>query len=263
MALVVDGGGLVNKGGALGTGAACCCPVDCGLNCPCNYLKTLPDTLSAELIFTLPDTIYGASVENFFAAVVRCTRLTAEQAASVNGTYVLSRETSCGYRVDTGSVRIGVEIGGTTGCQQGQASVQLVELFIRVPASFPASPGGDSYTGGVNTFCNGLNQGFLSNAAGRAYTDNTLLSSTSQPQRFFCNTVDPFFNSSFAFGTVAGSAILPPGGRDEPPCSQIPIRQIDHSWLIDIIYTNTAGAAPAAGTVSRAVSLTVEENPLP
>jgi hypothetical protein len=25
MALVVDGGGLVNKGGALGTGAACCC----------------------------------------------------------------------------------------------------------------------------------------------------------------------------------------------------------------------------------------------
>ena len=33
MALVVDGGGLVNKGGALGTGAACCCAAPC---CTCN-----------------------------------------------------------------------------------------------------------------------------------------------------------------------------------------------------------------------------------
>lgn len=39
MALVVDGGGLVNKGGALGTGAACCCGggggvCDCQNPCP-------------------------------------------------------------------------------------------------------------------------------------------------------------------------------------------------------------------------------------
>jgi hypothetical protein len=36
MALVVDGGGLVNKGGALGTGAACCCtppPPPCDCDC--------------------------------------------------------------------------------------------------------------------------------------------------------------------------------------------------------------------------------------
>jgi hypothetical protein len=38
MALVVDGGGLVNKGGALGTGAACCCNKcsgPCGCENPC------------------------------------------------------------------------------------------------------------------------------------------------------------------------------------------------------------------------------------
>jgi hypothetical protein len=46
MALVVDGGGLVNKGGALGTGQACCCnkcsgPCDeenpCTPGCVCDY----------------------------------------------------------------------------------------------------------------------------------------------------------------------------------------------------------------------------------
>ena len=46
MALVVDGGGLVNKGGALGTGAACCCNKcsgpceangDCAPGCVCVY----------------------------------------------------------------------------------------------------------------------------------------------------------------------------------------------------------------------------------
>ena len=51
MALVVDGGGLVNKGGALGTGAACCCnkcsgPCDgenpCPEGCVCFQGRCLP-----------------------------------------------------------------------------------------------------------------------------------------------------------------------------------------------------------------------------
>jgi len=38
MALVVDGGGLVNKGGSLGTGAACCCAGAC---CVCGLMPTV------------------------------------------------------------------------------------------------------------------------------------------------------------------------------------------------------------------------------
>ena len=40
MALVVDGGGLVNKGGALGTGAACCCNKCSG---PCDEENPCPE----------------------------------------------------------------------------------------------------------------------------------------------------------------------------------------------------------------------------
>jgi hypothetical protein len=40
MALVVDGGGLVNKGGALGTGAACCCNKCSG---PCDGENPCPE----------------------------------------------------------------------------------------------------------------------------------------------------------------------------------------------------------------------------
>lgn len=41
MALVVDGGGLVNKGGALGTGAACCCN-KCSGPCPTGVSECAP-----------------------------------------------------------------------------------------------------------------------------------------------------------------------------------------------------------------------------
>lgn len=41
MALVVDGGGLVNKGGALGTGAACCCN-KCSGPCPNGVSECAP-----------------------------------------------------------------------------------------------------------------------------------------------------------------------------------------------------------------------------
>ena len=44
MALVVDGGGLVKKGGALGTGAACCCRV------PCNCSSVLPAGCEVDYI---------------------------------------------------------------------------------------------------------------------------------------------------------------------------------------------------------------------
>jgi hypothetical protein len=37
MALVVDGGKLVNKGSALGTGAACCCGAACCFDCLFGY----------------------------------------------------------------------------------------------------------------------------------------------------------------------------------------------------------------------------------
>ncbi len=52
MALVVDGGGLVNKSGSLGTGAACCCnkcsgPCDeenpCGEGCTCIQGQCFPN----------------------------------------------------------------------------------------------------------------------------------------------------------------------------------------------------------------------------
>ena len=50
MALVVDGGGLVNKGGALGTGAACCCNTSkCSGGC-------------AESLFTAPCTVDDSGV---------------------------------------------------------------------------------------------------------------------------------------------------------------------------------------------------------
>ena len=57
MALVVDGGGLVNKGGALGTGQACCCgggcsgpcdgAGDCAPGCVCVYGQCKPSCTCA------------------------------------------------------------------------------------------------------------------------------------------------------------------------------------------------------------------------
>jgi len=54
MALVVDGGGLVNKGGALGTGAACCCnppppPCNCNPLAPTPVSATFSGTLTIEV----------------------------------------------------------------------------------------------------------------------------------------------------------------------------------------------------------------------
>ena len=64
MALVVDGGGLVNKGGALGTGAACCCGGGGGCDCSsAGFAPAIPSDAERGLVWREFSACIGSGAE--------------------------------------------------------------------------------------------------------------------------------------------------------------------------------------------------------
>ena len=257
MPLGTKGGSLIVKDGKLAENCGCCgwyCYPDTNA-CPCFYAKTMPSALNARFDFTLSDTIYGAALGNFLAATIQCTRLTPAQASTISGSYSLSRLSafgrSCDYRYQSDTLTIEVRVGAL--CDGGDYTVALRALSFVVPAMAPVWPGPDAYSGPINSQCAGV-PGFLTNAASRSYGENITLFSGGVPFTNSCANGGPFpfHNRSMQLGAA-------PSGRDNPPCSTGVIEEIDHQWAIDILYTDTAGASPQLGTVSRAITLSVTE----
>jgi len=255
MPIGVKGGSLIVKDGRLADGCGCCgwyCYRE--TDCPCNYSKALPPTLNASLAFTLSENVYGGFLYNFVGAQVGPTRVTPTEAAAINGTYVLSRQAStCLYRFTNGNVTIAVTVGASHVCSSGGFSVSLDELAFTVQGKTPSFSGSEIYSGAVNTACNGIPL-FLTGAASKTYTDPVSIICPGSPTTLSCpsGNYDNFYNRAFGLG-------LYPSGRDNPQCSSPLIDVVNHSWAIDALYTNTSGAAPSLGTVSRAITLTVSE----
>lgn len=244
MPLATKSNAIIIKDGKVAESCGCCgfyCYLDSG-GCPCNYAKAMPQTLSANLSLNLAGPIYGAATGNFFSATMQCTRLMPSQAATVNGVYTLAKIGFCTYRASQNGVTIQVSVGATC---VGGFSLNLDVLTFSLPASITAYCGPDSYCGQVNTQCTGV--GFLTNGASRNYPESVTLTMTS-PFTLCFSPPFPFFNRGFDLGS-----------RDNPQCSSPLIEQINHSWAIDFVYTDTSGSAPVLGTASRVIHLTVTE----
>jgi hypothetical protein len=259
MTIATQSGGLIVKDGKLAENCGCCGGWHCYPDtnpCPCFYAKAMPNALNAQLDFTLSNTIYGAAMGNFAAATIQCTRLTPAQASTISGAYSLSRrvifgQPSCDYSYSSENLTIQVRVGQS--CNFGEYTVSLTGLAFTVPAMAPVWPGPDAYSGPINSQCAGV-PGFLTNAASRSYGENITLFCPQGGFTNFCSGGGPFrfYSISMALGAS-------PSGRDNPPCSPGVIEEIDHQWAIDILYTDTAGASPQLGTVSRAITLSVTE----
>jgi len=236
---------LIVKDGKVTENCNCCGGWWCYLDpnaCPCNYAKAMPQSLIANLSLNLAGPVYGAASQNFFNATMRCTRLSPSQAATINGNYALAKIGLCTYRASQNGVTIQVSVGASC---LGGFSLNLDVLTFSLPASITASCGPDSYCGPINTQCAGV--GFLTNGASRNYQDSATLVMTSP---FTLCFAPPFPLYNFGFNL---------GSRDNPQCSSPLIEQINHSWAIDFVYTDTSGSSPVLGTASRVVSLTVTE----
>ena len=252
MPLATQNGSLIVKNGSVAENCNCCGGWYCYAECPCSYADLMPNTLSATLKFTLPGPIYGAATGNFIAATQQCTRLTPEQASSINGTYTLSKIGTCTYRVSSGGIVIQVTVGSRVNCSLGYTTLSLDQLSFSVPALSTGFSASDSYNGPVNSQCAGI-PNYLINAASRSYSDAVTLLCPLSPSINYCPNGGPFpyYSRMLGLGSVSG-------GRDNPQCSSPLITTIDHSWAIDILYTDTSGAAPTLGTASRVVTLNVK-----
>jgi hypothetical protein len=109
----------------------------------------------------------------------------------------------------------------------------------------------------INNLCPG-HPTYVNNAASRTYTRQSL--------SVFCpQTTNQAWNNTCgwqpAFPLYSNGMRLDgsPGGRDTPACLSKNLEAINHSWAFDVVYTDTSGAVPVEGRLSRAVTLTVSE----
>jgi hypothetical protein len=187
----------------------------------------------------------------------------------VNGTYTMTRpqpgSSPCFYRYNAGGIDIRLTVGQSSGafnfeslnagCSANQTNVHLSYLGFSVPAMYPE----EFWSSFINNICPG-HPSFVNNAASRTYTRQQtavgcpdIVQAPSgwvtgcgwQPQF-------PLYNLSFR---LDGS----PGGRDTPACLPRNLSEINHSWAFDVVYTDTSGAFPVEGRISRAVTLAVTE----
>jgi hypothetical protein len=268
MTLATKSGSLIVKDGKLAENCGCCGGWYCYTeSCPCNYSKLMPQSLRATLSFTLASNMYGIALGNFVGAFLSTWRTTPQQAAQINGTYTLTRPNPsgdpCRYVFQGNNVDIRVIVGASSGsfnyesldagCSASQTNVHLSWLGFSVPAMYPE----EYWASVVNNLCPG-HPAYVNNAATRTYT--RLQTSvfcpalTNQAWNEICNwqPAFPLYNIGMRLDGAAG-------GRDTPACVSKNLGAINHSWAFDVVYTDTSGAAPAEGRLSRAVTLTVSE----
>lgn len=275
MNIATRNGAIITKDGKLGTDCACCggwyCySAGCG-TCPCNYAKTLPGTLSATLSFEINAPLYGAVIGNFTGAFVSTTQLLPSQAASVNGTYTLTKSSSafaeCVYEYRAAGVagietfiRIHVGYGGRLGysyqplatgtsyypCQQDQASLSLVFFSFGVPVSFRQ----DGYVNAINALCGGAS--YLSNAASYQHNGSSSMWFPADANDGWSCLGSPIYSLGLGYDWS-------PSASELPPCTQCPIDAIDHTWKVGVKYTDTSGSSPVVRAIPKAVTLRVFE----
>lgn len=267
MTIATKNGAIIVKDGKLAENCGCCGWYCDGAGCPCNYSKSLPQTLSATLSFSLSSNMYGIVLGNFGNAFLSTFRTTPQEASQINGTYTLNKSNSpsqpCLYEFQGNSVVVRVIVGASSGsfnyesldagCSASQTNVHLSWLGFSVPAMYPTEYW-ESYNSNI---CPG-HPTYVNNAASRTYTrQQTTVScpaTTNQAWNTICNwqPAFPLYSSGMRLDGAAG-------GRDTPACLSKNLEVINHSWAFDVVYTDTSGSAPAEGRLSRAVTLTVTE----
>ena len=266
MPLATKNNALILKDGKLAENCGCCGGWYCdsaSAGCPCNYSKSLPQTLRATLSFSLSSNMYGIALGNFFGAFLSTWRTTPQEAAQINGTYTLNKIQPCVYQFQGGSVFIEVIVGTSSGsfnyesldagCSASQTNVHLSWLGFSVPAMYPT----EYWESIINNLCPG-HPTYVNNAAARTYTrqqTSVVCPGTTNPAwNEMCNWQPAF--PLYSLGMRLDGAA---GGRDTPACLSKNLELINHSWAFDVVYTDTSGSAPAEGRLSRAVTLTVTE----
>jgi hypothetical protein len=266
MNIATRNGQIIVKDGQVAENCDCCggwyCYQQC--DCPCSYAGVLPETLYATLSFTTSGTLYGAAIGNFMQATVTTTSLSSGQAASVNGTYALTRlpslpgTVSCVYehrssdqlvqviRIAVGEAnRTALTFAGRYACPLGQLSVSLDDILFYVPASARQ----DGYSGRINTICAGAS--FLRNASSHQHNGSTLLRF---PER---SPNEGWFCLGAAIYSDSLGVDLSESASEAPDCSSCLIDTIDHQWKLGIKYTDTSGASPSVVTYPKAITLRV------
>lgn len=268
MTIATKNGSVILKSGSVAQNCGCCggwyCYPD---SCPCNYSKQMPQSLQATLAFTLSSNMYGIALGNFFSALLSTWRITPQDAAQINGTYTLSRpdpsSNPCRYVFQSNTIDIRVIIGTSSGsfnyeslnaeCSASHTNVHLSWLGFSVPAAYPV----EYWSSSINNLCPG-HPSYINNAASRTYTRQQgsvfCPQTTNQAWNNICNwqPAFPLYNNGMRLDGA-------PGGRDLPACSMKNLSQINHSWAFDVVYTDTTGATPSEGRISRAVTLSVTE----
>jgi hypothetical protein len=268
MPLATKNGSLIVKDGKVAENCNCCGGWYCySEDCPCNYSKPMPNSLQAALSFSLASDMYGIALGNFLGAYLSTWRTTPQQASQINGTYTLTRPSPAGspclYVFQGNNVDIRVIVGASSGsfnnetlnagCSASQTNVHVSRLAFSVPALYPQ----EYWSSAINNLCPG-HPSYINNAASRTYSRQDGMVScpaiTNQAWNDICGWQPPF--PLYNRGMRLDGAV---GGRDVPACLPKNLSLINHSWRFDVVYTDTSGAAPVEGRLSRSVTLTVSE----
>lgn len=267
MTIATQGGKIIVKDGKAAEDCACCGWYCYPETCPCNYSKSMPQSLQATLSFSLASNMYGIALGNFTGAFLSTWRTTPQQASQINGTYTLTRpspsDQPCRYVFQGNNVDIRVIVGTSSGsfnneslnagCSAAQATVHLSWLGFNVPAMYPQ----EYWSSAINNLCPG-HPSYVNNAASRTYTRMQTMVSCPRTVNNSWNVTCgwqpdfPLYSNGMRLDGAAG-------GRDVPACSLAPLAVINHSWAFDVVYTDTSGAVPVEGRLARAVTLTVSE----
>jgi len=266
MTLATKNGSLIVKDGKVAENCGCCGWYCVPGSCPCNYSKTMPESLRATLSFSLESNMYGIGLGNFIQAYLGTWRTTPQQAARINGTYTLTKYSPffpCHYVFQSSNILIRVIVGTSAGqfnyesldagCSLSETNVHLSWLGFTVAALSPEEHWGSA----VNNMCGG-HPSYVNNAASRTYsgqeTGVSCPSTINSGWAGECNWQPTF--PLYNFGMRLDGAA---GGRDAPACLNKNLELINHSWAFDVVYTDTSGPFPVEGRLARAVTLTVSE----
>jgi hypothetical protein len=244
----------------------------------------MPATLAVDLSLTIPNTIYTAGFGFGFNGSILggFARLTPEQAAALNGTYTLSRSTflgqQCNYSFNNGSVILSVSVGSFSGNVGDQRIVNFPDgrVFPGPDWPFTSNTCGATNSGLANVHAIGCQLALTG-----TYTDTT--------KSYYVASCDADPLPSPDTFTVPGSIRLPrrqigvacerPGerafysgfgeaglqidtsleGREAPPCTSIPLAEIDHTWKYDIWYPDYANTTVRHTRIPRALVMRIRD----
>jgi len=264
MTLATKNGAIIVKDGLLAENCGCCGGWYCSADpCPCNYSKAIPQTLNASFAVSLPSTIYSGTF-GAGSGGQAFVRLTDAQAAAFNGTYQLQREANCQYSYPSPlpalsspdslfSISVIVGTPYSLGqdedyrCSDGY-TVQLYQLRVVFQSSY-------SQFFGSSFSC--ANAAMFSNAASNDYSAGWLFGIEAVP-----SATKSFLSGCtslpFVLRNKMAAGIFDANSTWSPQCDLL-IDQIDHSWTLDLQYTDTSGAFPENRVIPSALTLRVYE----